>query len=235
VIRVWNLETGAVRTFGPMPGADDEWGGVSNDLWFLGQDRLIVTVWGTGLVSLDLASGATRVLVRQPLIFRSTASRDRRIVVAREGTVERMRGTAFRINVGEGTAEPLRAHGSDVVELALDPSGTLVATGSADGTVRVGRVSGEEPHILFGQTGWIRSLVFSPDGRWLAVSGDSPRICIWPVPDMSKPPLHRRRLDGLLGVLRTHTNLRAVPDSASPSGYVLKPDPFPGWATLPEW
>ena len=107
----------------------------------------------------------------------------------REGTAERQRGAAFRIDVDRGTAEPLPAHGNDVVEIALDPGGTVVATGSADGTVRVGRVSREEPHILFGQPGWIRSLAFSPDGRWLVASGDSPKIYIWPVPDMSKVPL----------------------------------------------
>ena len=235
VIRVWDLETGAARAFGPLPGADDDWGGATRDVWFVGRDRLLATVWGTGLVSLDLSSGASTVLVRLPLVFTSAVSRDGRVVVAREGTEERPRGATFRIDVDQGTAEPLPAHGNDVVEVALDPSGTLVATGSTDGTVRVGRVSGGEPHILFGQTGWIRSLAFSPDGRWLVASGDAPKIYIWPVPDTSKMPLHRRPLDELLRVLRTHTNLRAAPDSASATGYVLKPDPFPGWATHPEW
>jgi WD40 repeat protein len=235
VIRVWDLDTGAVRAYGPMPGADDEWGGAIPGVWFTGRDRMLAAVSGTGLVSVDLSSGATRVLARLPRIWRAMPSHDRRTVVARVAVEKQHRGPAFLIDLAKGTTVPLRTHGEQVLEVAFDPSGTVVATGSSDGTVRVGRVSGEEPHILLGQAGWIRSLAFSPDGRWLAAAGDSPKIHIWPVPDVTKVPLHRRPVDALLAVLRTHTNLRAVPDSASPGGYALKPDPFPGWAKLPEW
>lgn len=35
-------------------------------------------------------------------------------------------------------------------------------------------------------------------------------------------------------VLRSHTNLRAVPDPDSAGDYKLEPGPFPGWATPPE-
>jgi hypothetical protein len=36
-------------------------------------------------------------------------------------------------------------------------------------------------------------------------------------------------------VLRSHTNLRAVADPNSATGYRLEPGPFPGWANPPEW
>jgi hypothetical protein len=55
------------------------------------------------------------------------------------------------------------------------------------------------------------------------------------VPDISKPPLHQRSHDDLLRVLRSHTNLQALPDAASATGYKLVPGPFPGWAKVPEW
>ena len=55
------------------------------------------------------------------------------------------------------------------------------------------------------------------------------------MPDVTKPPLHTRPHAELMAVLRSHTNLRAVPDPESATGYKLEPGPFPGWATLPDW
>ena len=78
-------------------------------------------------------------------------------------------------------------------------------------------------------------VTWSPDGQWLAASGESFTIHVWPVPDVSKPLLHRRSHDDLLALLRTHTNLVALPDPASSSGYKLEAGPFGGWAMLPEW
>ena len=142
---------------------------------------------------------------------------------------------AVRVNLTDGTTVPLERYGADVSQIALDPGGTMMATASVDGTIRVGPVSGEEPHLLLGQEGSIYSLVFSPDGRWLAAGGEASVLHLWPVPDGSRPPLHRQPHDALLGLLRSHTNLRAVDSPDSPGGYLLRPDAFPGWAALPEW
>jgi WD40 repeat protein len=122
-----------------------------------------------------------------------------------------------------------------VVTGAYDRSDRLLATGDAAGTVRVGPASGGEPHLLLGHKGTVWSLTFSPDGHWLASSGDDGTIRLWPVPDVTEPPLHTLPLDVLLARLRTHTNLRAVPDPRSSNGYKLEPGPFPGWAHPPEW
>ena len=78
-------------------------------------------------------------------------------------------------------------------------------------------------------------MAFSPDSRWLAASGDAFAIRLWPVPDVSKPPPHLLPRDALLTWLRSHTNLKAVPNAASSTGYVLEPGPFPGWADVPAW
>ena len=69
----------------------------------------------------------------------------------------------------------------------------------------------------------------------LASSGDDGTIRLWQVPDVTERPLHTLPVADLLAKLRTHTNLRAVPDPASDSGYRLEPGPFPGWGTPPEW
>ena len=210
-------------------------GGIA-DVHFTERDRLLAAVQGTGLVSFDLKSGASRVVVAQP-IGQFVATRDGRFAV----------GTAAGRTDGEGESgvplSPRRRVGPSPPDawnrrdrhsrwMRVD---SFVATGSSDGTIRVGRVSGEEPHLLLGQQGSVHSIAFSPDGRWLATGGEAFAVHVWPMPDPSKPPLHRRSRADLLNVLRSHTNLQAIPDAASATGYKLIPGPFPGWAKVPEW
>jgi WD40 repeat protein len=237
VVRVWDLETGAVRAFGPLPGAGEGRAGGISGLCFLGRERLLAAVWGTGIVSVDLSSGTIRVVAAQP-DDDFCVSRDGRFGVGMNRLLEGSRRAPtplVRFDIVAGAAQSLPAHGTDVTAVALDPGDALVATGSADGTIRIGRVSGEEPHVLLGHEGPVNSVAFSPDGRTLASAGEDSTIRLWPVPDLSKPPLHRRPHVELLAVLRTHTNLRAVADPGSATGYKLEPGPFPGWARMPEW
>ncbi len=70
--------------------------------------------------------------------------------------------------------------------------------------------------------------------RWIA-SADDESVRLWPMPDATKPPLHTLPHDKLLAKLDTFTNLRAVRDEASPTGWSLEIGPFPGWETVPEW
>ena len=235
VIRVWNLREGTSRAYGPLPEAGDVLVGGIPDVAFAGTDRLLASVRGTGLVSVDLASGASRVVVRQP-ISQFVLSPDGRFGVAtRRADPQVGPGDAIRFSLDDGSAQVLQ-HGSDVRAIAMDPSGSLVATGTQDGTVRVSRAAADAPpHLLLGQEGAIYSLAFSTDGRWLAAAGEAFDIRVWPVPDVSRPPVHLLPHDRLLNLLGSHTNLRAVRDAASPGGYRLTPDAFPGWANVPEW
>jgi WD40 repeat protein len=235
-IRVWNLETGASRVYGSLPGAGPGLQGGISDVAFAGPDRLVAAVRNAGLVSLDLASGVVRELLPPP-IDQFVLGPDGNWGVAVQGDstqAQRPPSRALRFDLVRGTTELLE-HGDDVVAIALDRSGTLVATSNADRTVRVSRVSGGPPHLLLGAEGVIDSLTFSPDGRWVAASGEAVAIRLWPVPDVSRPPPHLLPRDALLRWLGGHTNLRAVPRAASSTGYVLEPGPFPGWANVPGW
>ena len=111
----------------------------------------------------------------------------------------------------------------------------MLATGSRDGTIRVGRLDGGEPHLLLGHTGNVTRVAISPDLRWVASAGEDGTLRLWPMPDLSKPPLHALPHDELLAKLRSLTNLRAVRDPASPGGWKIELGPFPGWRDVPDW
>ena len=95
-------------------------------------------------------------------------------------------------------------------------------------------LTGEEPRLLYGHGGPVKSVAVSPDGRWIASGGDD-GIHLWAMPDLSKPPLHTLPLDQLLAKLRPLTNLRAVRDPSSPAGWTIELGPFPGWRNVPTW
>ena len=139
-----------------------------------------------------------------------------------------------RIDLATGTRTALTTYGRHVQSLALDASGAVLATGDDVGVVRVGRSGGEEPHLLLGHGGPVNALAFSPDRRWIA-SASGGEIRLWPMPDLSKPPLHALPYAELMVRLRALTNLQVVEDPSSPGGWKLDIGPFPGWKDVPTW
>jgi WD40 repeat protein len=127
----------------------------------------------------------------------------------------------------------LETHGDLVFSVAIDRTGSIVATGSYDGIVRVGPASGESPHLLIGHTSLVRSLAISPAGDRIASGGDDTTVRLWPMPDLKKPPAQTLPLP--LAKLKSQTNLRVVADAGAPGGYRPEAGPFPGWAVVPEW
>jgi WD40 repeat protein len=228
VLRVWNLESGEVRTLGPAPGAGEGMDGRIDRIAFLDVDTLLATS-DKGLLRFDLRDGSVETLSTIP-VFRMAASSTGRTIFVRVNVEDAPR--LVRLDLDGSEPRTFLEHGP-ARELALDPTETRIATGGLDGTVRIGPASGGEPHLFFGHKGSVLTVAFSPDGRWLASGGEDRTIRLWPVPDVTKTPPHKRSHDEFLAMLKTWTNVRVVPDEASPTGWKLDVGPFPGWAELP--
>ena len=78
-------------------------------------------------------------------------------------------------------------------------------------------------------------VAFVPDLRWVASAGEDDTLRLWPMPDLSKPPLHTLPHGELLAKLHSLTNLSAVRDPASSTGWTIETGPFPGWRDVPTW
>ncbi len=72
-------------------------------------------------------------------------------------------------------------------------------------------------------------------GCRIASCSEDTTVRLWPMPDLSKPPLHTLPREELIAKLETLTNLRVVRDPESATGWKLTHDPFPGWETVPTW
>lgn len=91
-------------------------------------------------------------------------------------------GEPFQLwDVGERKLLEQRAELQDLQQLAFSPDGSLLATGSREGTVHLWRLPQLAPlGTLETSMGYLSALVFSPDGQLLASAGQQ-TIRIWDV------------------------------------------------------
>ena len=91
-----------------------------------------------------------------------------------------------------------KAHEAPVLCMEFDPTGTLLATGSADSTCKLWDIDRAIcTHNLKGHRGLVSAMQFHPDGnRWMLFTGsDDCRVKVWDV--MSKQCLGRVFVSGV--------------------------------------
>jgi WD40 repeat protein len=220
VTHVYDLETGETQVLDAKDGAPIA------QVQFTPTGQVLVASGGK-LRRWDIEAGTHEVLLEQ--VWRFDLSPDGRSLLA----VWNRRASVHDLE--RGTSRELSSHGDRVSHVAFDATGTFVITGDRTGAVRVGPVTGEEPHLLVGHKGKILALAVDPKGRWIATAAEEEETAIhlWPFPEGE--PLHVLQRAELLARLRTLTNLRVVPNEDNPSGYGLEIGAFPGWETAPTW
>jgi WD40 repeat protein len=239
---LFDLEAGNERRSSLVPpgetGEGYDWGVLG--LAFTPEGRLLAGGSG-GLRWIDAGTGASDWIWRLPKekVARFALSTDGRRLVAASSDIGMGDRTStgwevVSMDLGGGERHAIRSHGDGVTAVAMDASGRTLVTGDEQGVVRVGLADGAEPHRLCCHAGRITTVAVSPDGRWIA-SAAGGEIRLWPMPDVTKPPLHALPHDKLMAKLRALTNLRVVEDAASPTGYKLDIGPFPGWRDVPSW
>jgi WD40 repeat protein len=242
-LRVWDLNTGEARAF-ELPRTEATVTGFTggldnvNHLWFSDEETL-VTVGGTHFLRWNLQNGSyEEVRSVDPVQGRKAAASadvQKVVIIAAESGEEEWCDTAELHDLAAGTVEELPSFGDCIRAIALDPKGAVMVTGDEEGIIRVGRIAGGEPHLLVGHRGAVENVVVSPDLRWVASTGSDSTLRLWPMPDLDQPPLHTLPRDELIAKLHTLTNLRAVRDDESSTGWKIEVGPFPGWTTVPEW
>jgi WD40 repeat protein len=242
VIRIWNLESGVeqVLPLRDSHGAPYEspWDRGVFGLRFTPDGELLSSGLG-GIRHWDLDTGKSTWIYSLPktMYARWDASRDARFLLT--GEIQKVgENEASNLQLHDcelGTVRAITTHGPVVNHLAIDSTGTIIATRGPDGMIRAGSADGSEPHLLFGHEGPVKDLAISPDGHWIASGGEDGIIRLWPMPDVSQAPLHTLPQNELIAKLKTLTNLRAVRDEGSPTGWKIEVGPFPGWETVPTW
>jgi WD40 repeat protein len=241
LVELWDLASGKVRTLDPrFEGEECGTGpglhGVVFDLEFTSDGRLL-TAGNSGLRLWDLDTGTSTLLRpcrgENPWPGLGASLEDRYLLM--EADMNSHTSTLSFHDLRAGTSRELTSHGNNVLSVALDPQGEVAVTGSWDGLVRVGPVTGEEPLLLYGHQLGVTGVAVSPDGRWIASGSDDGTIRLWPMPDLTRPPLHTLPYDELLDRLRSYTNLRVVDDPESGTGYRVDAGPFRGWNHQPDW
>jgi WD40 repeat protein len=95
------------------------------------------------------------------------------------------RDTTIRIwdsSTWEQVGEPWKGHTGEVYIIALNPTGTLLASASGDQQVRLWRLSDQRTIAIFKHTNRVDCVTFSMDGEHILSGGGDHMISKWEVP-----------------------------------------------------
>jgi serine/threonine protein kinase/WD40 repeat protein len=231
-IHVWDVKTDQVRI---LKGTAD-----IHVLRFAPDGKLYQGDYQGNLYEWDIKNGTTRFLtgLNKPLYYITFVKNFPNLIIClwtdRETVdLQKAKSELRIVDVRTGKSNSITTHGNRLSAIAADPEGRLLVTGDLDGVVRVGPITGEEPHLLFGHQS-VLAVAVDPDRQWIASSeANDPIVQLWRMP--KGKPLHTLPYDELLKKLRSLTNMRVVADEKSSNGYSVQFDRFPGWEKVPTW
>ena len=87
-----------------------------------------------------------------------------------------------RVATADGATSLPSRHTTAVWSTAWDPHGRFIATGAADGAVRLWPVQGGNPTVLSGHGDTVFAVAFDPRGERLVSAGADGRVIVWPLP-----------------------------------------------------
>lgn len=182
--RVWDARTGAeigaIQTFGLVTGVS-----------FLGNDTLVIATaardcsLGGGEVALyDIGApeAALLTLAEGPTFDRLAVDAATGLIAA-SSQQDLCAGNAIaRVWMSSGTLTATLDHGSNAVTgLAFNPGGTLLATTTIDGSVRLWDLSTSAQVATLSAGGTVEAVTFSPDGTQIASGGAADAVLLWGV------------------------------------------------------
>eukprot|EP00842_Homolaphlyctis_polyrhiza_P003866 jgi/Hompol1/4480/HPOL_003675-RA len=164
--------------------------------------KTLVTTYGDDVVMTDLATGAQTLRIKgvensllPSFLFLSVQTESDSVTcfaLKPDGSHIVVAYQSLLIKIYDATTGSLeksfKAHDAPVLAMAFDATSTLVATGSADSTVKVWDVDhGFCTHNFKGHGGIVSVVRFHPDpDRLLLVSGsDDCKICLWDLTNRS--------------------------------------------------
>ena len=235
-LMVWDLASGRGRSVSLVPFTKATWS--CESVAFAPDGALLVA--GDGGLLRVVASDIERAAPAVETLYAAgraafAIDRDGRKLLVRAGRGPDVFEELLLFDLPTRTSKRITSHGRRLWTAAFDPSGRAIVTGDNDGVVRIGLATGEEPHLLLGgHSGQVQTVAVSPDGRWVASASDD-TLNLWPMPDLTKPPLHTLPHAELMAKLDALTNVRVVRDPTSSIGWKIELGPFPGWRDAPTW
>ncbi|MFN7914654.1 MAG: caspase family protein [Vicinamibacterales bacterium] len=173
-IRLWTVETGAARD--TLLGHRDAVTGVSYNA--NGRQLLSASRDGTVRVWDPIRARETMAIEVGRPVTAMAATRDFRLVAAGDpsGMIE-----AWDAESGLKTWSLRAPHRGTVWALTFSADGALLASGGADGQVRLFRGSTAQALGQFSHADWVRGVAFNDDGTWLVSSSGDGDVHTWRV------------------------------------------------------
>ncbi len=222
-ILIWELEPGQ-----PEP-VDISVPGPVWQLQFTDEGHLLAAVGDGTLRRFVGTDGQYQVVANN--VFRFAASARGDTVVALSALDPAVGAAAAIYRADTRTKTTLDRHGWQLWAVAMHSGGDLFVTGSRDRIVRVGDVSTDGAHLLFGHDGMILAVAVSPDGQWVASGSRDTTVRLWRVPTGTPVQTlpHREFLDRMW----QSCSYRYQRDPERPGTFRMEPRPFSGWQDPP--